>query len=87
MPPQARGWTGGCSMRADGRGDAACARMRAPHRRVDEVADAGQKHARYERLSHQQKQAAENGEPLSGVANLVRSEIEETIEISIATGG
>ena len=66
---------------------AACVRMQAPHRRVDEVADAGQKHARYERLSHQQKQAAENGEPLSGVANLVRSEIEETIEISIATGG
>jgi hypothetical protein len=31
---------------------AACARMRAPHRRVDEVADAGHNHARYERLRH-----------------------------------
>ncbi len=68
------------------RNAAARVRMQAPHRCVDEVADAGQKHPRYERLSHQQQQAAVHGEPLSGVANLVRSEIEETIEISIATG-
>ena len=52
---------------------AACARMQAPHRRVDEVADAGHKHARYERLRHQQQEAGENGEPLSDGANLVRS--------------
>ena len=61
--------------------------MQAPHRRVDEVADAGRNHARYERLRHQQQDAGVNGEPLSDGANLVRSEIEETIEISIATGG
>ena len=51
----------------------ACARMRAPHRRVDEVADAGHNHARYERLRHQQQDAGVNGEALSDVANLVRS--------------
>ena len=56
--------------------------MRAPHRRVDEVADAGHNHARYERLNHQQQNAAENGEPLSDGANRVRSEIEETIEFT-----
>jgi len=50
--------------------------MQAPHRRVDEVADAGHKHARYERLRHQQQDAAVKGEPLSDAANLVRSEIE-----------
>ena len=61
---------------------AACARKQAPHRRVDEVADAGHNHARYERLSHQQQDAGVNGEPLSGVTNLVRSEIEEAIEIA-----
>ena len=59
--------------------------MQAPHRRVDEVADAGQKHARYERLRHQQQDAGANGEPLSDGANHVRSLIEETIEI--ATSG
>jgi hypothetical protein len=60
---------------------AACGRMQAPHRRVDEVADAGQKHARYERLRHQQQEAGVKGEPLSDAANLVRySEIEEAIE-------
>ena len=47
--------------------------MRAPHRRVDEVADAGHNHARYERLRHQQQDAGANGEPLSDGANLVRS--------------
>ncbi len=47
--------------------------MQAPHRRVDEVADAGRNHARYERLRHQQQDAGVNGEPLSGGANLVRS--------------
>jgi hypothetical protein len=52
---------------------AACARMRAPHRRVDEVADAGHNHARYERLSHQQQNATVKGELLSDDANLVRS--------------
>ena len=52
---------------------AACVRMQAPHRRVDEVADAGHNHARYERLSHQQQDAAVKGELLSDGANLVRS--------------
>ena len=47
--------------------------MRAPHRRVDEVADAGHKHARYERLRHQKQDAGVNGEPLSDGTNLVRS--------------
>ena len=59
---------------------AACARMQAPHRRVDEVADAGHNHARYERLSHQNQDAGVKGELLSDGANLVRSEIEEAIE-------
>ena len=61
---------------------AACGRMQAPHRRVDEVADAGHKQARYERLRHQQQDAGANGELLSDGANLVRSEIEEAIEIA-----
>ena len=61
---------------------AACERMQEPHRRVDEVADAGHKHARYERLRHQQQDAAVNGELLSDAANLVRSKIEETIRIA-----
>ena len=61
---------------------AACARMQAPHRRVDEVADAGHNHARYERLHHQQQDANVNGEALSGGANLVRSDIQETIEFA-----
>jgi hypothetical protein len=61
---------------------AACARMQAPHRRVDEVADAGHKHARYERLRHQEQDACVNGEPLSDGANLVRSEIEVAFEIA-----
>ena len=65
---------------------AACGRMQAPHRRVDEVADAGHKHARYERLRHQQHDAAVNGEPLSDAANLVRSEIEEAIVESATRG-
>ncbi len=52
---------------------AASARMRAPHRRVDEVADAGHNHARYERLRHQQQDANVNGYRLSDGANLVRS--------------
>ena len=65
---------------------AACGRMQAPHRRVDEVADAGHKHARYERLRHQQHDAGANGEPLSGAANLVRSKIEEEA-IESATRG
>jgi hypothetical protein len=49
--------------------------MRAPHRRVDEVADAGRKNAQHERLRHEQQDAGVTGEPLSDVANLVRSEI------------
>ena len=61
---------------------AACGRMQEPHRRVDEVADAGHKHARYERLRHQQQDAGVKGEPLSDGANLVRSEREEAIEIA-----
>ena len=60
----------------------ACARMQAPHRRVDEVADAGHKHARYERLSHQKQDAGVKGEPLSGIAYLVCSEVDETIVIT-----
>ena len=52
---------------------AACGRMQAPHRRVDEVADAGHKNARYERLRHQQHDAGVKGEPLRDGANLVRS--------------
>ena len=52
---------------------AACAQLQAPHRRVDEVADAGRKHPRYESLSHQQQDAGVNGEALSDGANLVRS--------------
>ncbi len=47
--------------------------MQAPHRRVDEVADAGHNHARYKRLRHQQQDAGVNGEALSDGANLVRS--------------
>ena len=62
--------------------DAACGRMQEPHRRVDEVAHAGHQHARYERLRHQQHDAGEKGELLSDGANLVRSEIEEAIEIA-----
>ena len=61
---------------------AACARKQAPHRRVDEVAHAGHKHPRHERLDHQQKQAEINGEPLSDVTNLVRAEIDETIWVN-----
>ena len=59
----------------------ACGRMQAPHRRINEVADARHKHARYERLSHQNQDAGVKGELLSDGANLVRSEIDETIEI------
>jgi hypothetical protein len=59
--------------------------MQAPHRRVDEVADAGHKHARCERLRHQKQDACVNGEPLSDGANPVRSEIEVAFEI--ATSG
>ena len=55
--------------------------MRAPNRRVDEVADAGQKHARYKRLRHQQQDAEKNGKPLGCDAKLVRTEISKTIEI------
>ena len=51
----------------------ACARMQALDRRVDEVADAGHNHARYERFSHQNQDAGVNGEPLSDGAYLVRS--------------
>ncbi len=58
------------------------ASVQAPHRRVNEVADAGHKHARYERLRHQKQDAPGMKEPLSDDANLVRPEIEETIEIS-----
>ena len=54
--------------------------MQTPHRRVDEVADAGHNHARYKRLSHQKQDAAVNGDPLSGDRNLGRPEIEETVE-------
>ncbi len=61
---------------------AACARMRAPHRRVDEVADTGRKNARDERLDHEQQDAEVNGEPLSDGANIVRSEIDKTIELA-----
>ena len=56
--------------------------MQAPHRRVDEVADAGRNHARYKRLRHQQQDAGGIGEPLSDGANLVRSEIEVAFEIA-----
>ena len=59
---------------------AARGRQQALHRRVHEVADAGRKHARYERLRLQQQDAEVNGEPLSFVANLVRSEINEATE-------
>ncbi len=61
---------------------AACGRMQAPHRRVDEVADAGHKHARYERLHHQQQDAGVNRELLGDAANLGRSKIVEAIEIA-----
>ncbi len=57
------------------------------HRRVDEVADAGQKYSGCERLGHQQHHAAANGEPLSGVAYLVRSKIDEAVEIFDKTSG
>jgi hypothetical protein len=45
------------------------------HRRVDEVADARHKNARYERLRQQQQDAGANREILSDEANHVRSEI------------
>jgi hypothetical protein len=56
--------------------------MQEPHRRVDKVAEARHKNARYKRLRHQQQDAGVNGNTLSDVANLVRSEIEEAKEIA-----
>jgi hypothetical protein len=52
------------------------------YRRVDKVADAGHKHSRYERLCHQEQDAGVKIEPLRGVTDLVRSEIDEAIEIT-----
>jgi hypothetical protein len=51
------------------------------HRRVHEVALAGHKNAGHQRLRHQQKEAAEDGQKLRGIAHLVRAQIPEAISV------